>query len=278
MAINLQRFTEEESVLVPIVDGWGQRRSRNVDASVEDGWYIVTFGNKVTVERKATPLEILKGLQNLSRQYVYALGTEGVPVNFDQFKRMGFGEAVRVNFLELPIFAVASVVRWEDNRLYFYEHILPKERAVIQGAKEAFESNTDLLELRGATPELRYYFLLLRLQRESYEALQALADFNISVEQRNRRIAEFQNGFPVRLERAVSQAGGIFKGHSRHGSYFTVEWEVGGRLIKSNIRDDFSVTSAGFCLSGDDQKHTIGSLVQLAKLFQEEAYLNITRE
>lgn len=276
--INLEKFTKEEKKLIPILNGTGTRDRRVVRANVEDGWYVAVFGNTVAVERKATPLEILKELRPLNKYRVYAMGTEGIPLNFDQFKRMGEGEAVTINFLSLPLFSVASVVRWEDDKFYFYEQTVPKERGVIQSAKEAFENNRDLLAVSGTTPELRYYFLLGQLQRESYEALQELEQFSLSSSERDKRIAAFQNSFPERLKLAIRKAGGTYKSHAQRGKGFTVEWEVGGQLVKTNIRDDFSVTSAGYCLSGDDRKHSLGSLVQLAKMFQERSPLYITRE
>ena len=279
MKIDLTRFSKQDIKIVPIVGGWGQRDQRKVYApNAEDGWYRVVFGDTITLEGKATPLEILKDLRPLKKYLIYAMGTEGIPLNFDNFRRIGVGEAVNINFLALPIFTVASVVRWEDERFYFYEQVLPKERRIIQGAKEAFESNGNLLELSGATPELRYYFLLGQLQRESFRALEDLERFALTASERSNRIAAFQTSFPNRLKLAISNAGGVYKKHTKRGNGFTVEWELGGQLVKTNIRDDFSVTSAGYCLSGDDRKHTLGSLIQLAKMFQERSPLYITRE
>mgnify|MGYP001582446194 CR=1 FL=1 len=277
--INLEKFTYKKQVLVPLVDGWGQKNQRKIYIpNVEDGWYWIFLGSSISIEKKASPIDVVKELHNLKKYYVYSLGTEGVVTNFDIFKRIGKNETIRVNFLNLPIFTVATTIRLEDRRFYFYDQCLPKNQSVIQRAKESFESKHDLLELSGATPELRYYFLLICLQRESYTAIQSLEKYVLSHGEYVKRVSLFQSSFPQRLKSAIERAGGKYISHTKRGKGFTAEWEVGGQLVKTNIRDDFSVTSAGYCLSGDDKRHTLSSLVRLAKMFQEDEPLNITRE
>lgn len=279
--IDLNKFTEAKDVVLPIVQGWGQINDRKIYApGQEDGWYLVQLPLG-TIKRKASLLEVSRAISKLKSLQVYALGTEGIPLNFDNFKRRGFGEAETINFLNLPVFSVASVVAWEDGRLYFYAQILPKEQAIIRRVREAFEGRQNLLGVRGVTPELRYYFLLTDLQRQSYDALQSLSDkgkWAVSDSELSKRIASFKADFATRLEHAITNAGGTYISHSKRGNGFLVEWKVGNQTVKSEIRDDFRIVSAGFCLSGDDEKHSMNSIVQLAKMFKKNAPLYITRE
>lgn len=278
--LDLNRFTQETRAIVPIVGGRGQYKGRKIYApkSIKDGFYNVTLKDKVRIEKKASPMEVLKTLKPLPKYRIYALGTEGVPTNFDIFRRAGLGESEAIEFLNLPPFSVAEVVPWEDGRLYFYNEILPKNRTIIREVARAFERRAILSGLRGISPEIRYYVLLLNLQRDSYEALAELKDWTISDEERNRRIKSFRGSFLGRLKNAVTQAGGTFIGYSKVGRGQLVEWEIGGQRVKSTIRDDFRIVTAGFCLSGDDKLHTLPSLINLAKLFQQEYPLYITRE
>lgn len=282
--IDLQRFTNKRETIIPIVNGCGQELGnfRKIYATGhEDGWYKVTLGNDVSIDRKATPLEVLKTLEPMRKIQVYALGTEGVPLNFNNFKTRGFREVEQVHFMNLPAFSAAQVVPWDDGKLYFYDRIASKNARIIQRAKEAFERGEKLLDLRGYSPELRYYVLLLNLQREAFEALQQLNDSSfgaISDDERNKRVNEFRLNFSARLVGAIERSAGTYISHTKRGDGYDVVWEIGGRKIKSYIRDDLRIISAGFCLSGDDEKHTMNSIVNLARLFQKESYLNITRE
>ena len=277
--LDLTKFSKETKAIVPIVSGWGQYKGRRIPApKTEDGFYVVKLGDKTIIVKKASPMEVLLALEPLSKYEVYPLGTEGIATNFDIFKRLGFGEAEPINFLNLPPFSVAKVVKWEDGRLYFYNETLPKNRKTLQEVRRAFEQRQVLSGVRGVSPEIRYYILLLNLQRDSYEALAELKDWTISETERARRISSFQGTFLGRLKHAVEQAGGTYIGYHKVGRGQLVEWKIGGQIVKSTIRDDFRIVTAGFCLSGDDKKHTLPSLINLAKLFQEDMPLYITRE
>lgn len=281
--IDLDRFSEPIEVVLPIVDKWGIHNGRRIRSNVEDGWYVARLGDRTKIQTKAQLTQVRRSIQaGISRGFpvytIYILGGEGIPINFDTFLRSGFTETEPINFLSLPLFETAQVVLWEDKRLYFYDHIMPKNRETIRHVKSAFESGATLQNVRGVTPELRYYFLLACLQRESFNLEAEFARWNLSTAERSKRISTFRQSFPNRLSAIVSKAGGKFIGYNKLGKGFLVEWEVGGQIIKSHIKDDMRIVSAGFCLSGDDKRHTVASIVNLAKLFQERKPLYITRE
>lgn len=151
------------------------------------------------------------------------------------------------------------------------------QRQVLRTVKEAFENNNELRGMLGVTPEIRYYFLLLSLQKQAFEEVSKLGEFAITEKEKEKRIKEFYGNFGNRLKATIKKAGGTYVSHEKRAQGYLVEWEVGGQLVKSIIRDDMRIVSAGFCLSGDDKRHSMGSLINLAKLFQEEDPLYIVR-
>lgn len=281
--LNLDKFAQGKDAIVPIVEGWGQYEGRKIyKPGLQDGWYEIHISGEnsnVEVLRSASLLTRERALGN-SRAEVkaYALGAEGIATNFDIFTRKNIGESVVVHFLNLPIFTVAKIVQWEDGRWYFYEEDSKYQRGIIQQIKESFESGKTLSGVRGLTPELRYYFLLASLQREAYEALKGLSKFTLSKSELSKRSDSLKQSFKFRIEHAVTQAGGKFIGYSKRGKGFTVKWKIGDQVLKTDIKDDMRVLNAGFCLSGDDEKHSLSSLIGLAQVFQEEKPLYVTRE
>lgn len=277
--INLAKFTEEKQVIMPIVDGWGVYEGRKVHTNTcDDGWYRVNLGNHAEVLSVASPLERHKALVGRKKQNRkgFALGEDATAASFDLFARESLGESVRVHFLERPIFTVINFIKWEDGRYYYSGDNLQYQRESMQTLRDAFAQRRVLSKLRGITPEQRYYFLLCHLQRESYDAVRELGKWTITDDEYRKRLKQFQSSFRIRLEHAIVQAGGTYIGHQPTGDGFLVEWEVAGDRLKSIIKDDLRIVSAGFCLSGDDRKHTMNSIVNLARLFQDEEYLNIT--
>lgn len=271
--IDFKRFATVQEAVVPIVNGWGQVHTRKVfSAKTEDGWYKVSLGDKTEVIRPASPLEIDKALVGQKKVRVYALGNEGVPLNFDPFKRAGMGESVIVHFLNLPAWEVAKVARWEDGRFYFIEADRSYERKTLQQVKEAFDSDQGLVGISGVAPELRHYYLVLSLQRAAFREFQELERLRLSEEERKARIAEFEKTFAGRLNNVIEGAGGTLVAWEKYGTGYLVTWKVKGsrQNVRSHIRDDMRIINAGFCLSGEDQKHSMASIVQLASLFETE--------
>lgn len=277
--IDLRRFTEQRTVYIPIVDGWGQTDGRKIyTAGKVNGWYKCNLGNDVQILREATPLEVLKTLKTKKAVRVYALGTEGIPVNFDNFLRQGLGETVPVYFLNLPLYEVGKAVRWEDGRFYYYEPDIKFQRSLLTRIKGAFEKEQEINSITGATPELRYYFLLTTLQRDAFRAAEELNKLKLSEAERAKRIKEFESTFSGRLQTTIEKAGGkLVKFYKANSDTYMIHWKVkdSNQLVKSSIKDNMQILNLGFCASGADRQHTLSSAVQLAKMYGS---LYITRE
>jgi len=67
----------------------------------------------------------------------------------------------------------------------------------------------------------------------------------------------------TRLRNALRTGGGDLRGYTDRGDYFVVEWESrnGERHTSAIARDDLTVISSGICLSGEDRKFDLQSLV-----------------
>lgn len=280
MLIDLNKFTKVRDVIVPIIDGWGQSNGRKIFAHYKlDGWYRVQLGNSSRIMGLASPLEVLKTLEGQPFLRVYALGLEGVATNFDNFLRKGFNEAVNVNFLNLPIFEVAKVVLWEDNRFYYYEEDVRFQRELIKNLKEAFDKEQSIVSIKGLTPEIRYYWLLINLERQAFREVEKLTKLKLSEAEKRKRVEQFQNTFEGRLKKTIEDAGGEFIRFSKaNKDTYLVHWKLGSQIVKSTIRDNLQIMSAGYCLNSSDRQHSMSSIIQLAKMFQERAPLYITRE
>lgn len=277
--IDLEKFTKEKIVIVPIVEGWGQINGRKIYKQVEDDWYIVHLGSQVQIERKATLLEKERILRTKKFYRIYILGNEGIPINFNNFSRLGLGESVLVYFLNLQPFEVAKVVRWEDNRYYYYEPDMVFQRSMLSLLKDRFKEEKPINNIKGLTPELTYYWLLLTLQRQSYREFKELERMRLSQEEREKRIKEFQNSFSGRLQHTIESVGGKLLRFVKYRNNWLVTWCVGGQTIKSTIRDNMRIISLGFCASGADPKLTLSAAVLTAKMFQQDSgSVYITRE
>lgn len=297
MVIDFSRFVKDKIIVAPVIDGWGKFEGRKFDfPNTKDGWYQITLGNISKIERPASPLEVYKTLKNKKHYLVFAYGDEGIPINFDNFKQLGLGETVRVNFFTLPLFSVGKVVLWDDGRFVYFDvenrihhEILgtlrqslepaTKESSVGKG-KKVDDGGRLWSRLKGITPEMGYYTLLVNLTTQAFREVEKLDKLVLSPEEKEKRVKQFANTLEGRLKKIIEDSGGEFIDYKQsRGKSLLVTWKIGDQTVKSQIEGDtFQIISAGFCLSGDDRRHNISSLPLLAREFQKDLPLYITRE
>jgi hypothetical protein len=278
--IDFSRFTTTTRATMPIVEHWGKYNGRLIESNTEDGWYIVEFGSNINIIRKATMMEIEEATKVFKKLRGYPLGEEIVPVNFQNLYDLGKGETVRAFFLQSPAWDIVRIGQSpHDSRFYSLGSYYGRRSAEYRDAQRRFEDGGSLSGLRGITPEQRYYWLLLSLQKQSYEAYQEIERLHLSSTERNKRIKEFASQLPMRIQHEVRNSGGRFVSFEKYGkNKFLIRWEVGGQEVKTVVENDLRVYDAGFCLSGDDRKHNLASIVSLARLFQHSNPLYITRD
>lgn len=276
MSINLSRFAQEKEVIAPIIAGGCVCDGRRLtfDDSVDDNWYRIFIGSSPRIIRRATPLEVKKTTEKQKLYLGFPLGSEVVPYSFENFYRLGYGESIPVLFMNARPFNIVYFFKWEDGRFYFEKEAMPP--LVLTRARELFQQELPI-NINHTSPEMRYYFLLLSLQRQSYREIKLLEEMKLAEEEKEKRIKEFQNTFSGRLKKIVEDAGGkLIRFERNSDTNYTVTWSVGGQTIKSQINDQFKIYSLGYCASGADRKYFLDSAIQLAKTFQERSPLYIT--
>lgn len=279
MVINLSKFSEVHEHTIPIVNGWGQVGGRKVYEKVEDGWYKIEVGDRTRVLRRATLLEIERALRGQKSYIGYAFGEEIIPVTFDSFRRKGMAETAHVHFQTTPLFMAARICQLADGRWYFYRDEPRFQRETLTAIRDCFDRHVGLQGLPGVTPEQRYLFVLARLYQNSYAAYQDFESLNLSESEKTKHLAHYTRDLGQRLRDVFAEVGATYRSHTAQGNSYIVEWEIGGQTIKSLINDELRIMNAGFCLSGDDELHTLHSLSLLARMFQQDGRrLYITRE
>lgn len=281
MAIDLERFSRPIDVAVPIINNYGVFRGRRFKIEAEDGWYKVELGNQAKILRKATDIEIDTALDKMEIIEGYTIANSLVPLNWDSVKfRFGYNETIPVMFMRAELWDIIQVARWDDKRLYYKDLSYNRDTSVVQKVKERFEAEASLDNIKGVSPELRYIFILLCLQRDNYRALEKLKKLKLSEAEKEKRLKEFQATLAGRLLKTVNDAGGkLVRWHRQGPDKIVVIWKCGGQRVNSLINLNFRILEAGYCLEHEDRKHSLSSIIPLAKIFQEEeGPLYITRE
>ena len=277
--IDFKEFTSKKDKIFPIINQRGIIDGRKIKHNVENGWYLFEISSKIKKIRSATPLEIEKTINksNFPRFTGYPIGTEVIPNNFEIIKRLGEQETVTVQFLNENLFSFISFIKWEDGNYYYHDTVSSPK--ILKELRGYYDENKSLSGLQGITPELRYYFLLLQLQKGFLQAFKPIRDGYVISKDREvalQKLIKLEVGDIIRS--SIISAGGKFLRHHLVGENYLVEWKIGGQLVKSVIKKDLRLINAGFCLSGYDKDHSLNSIVNLAKLFQEDEPLYITRE
>ena len=281
VAIDLERFSKPNLAIVPIVDKESIYLGRRFQANTENGWYQVELGDQVKILNKVDEIDIDKIMENLPLIRGYTLADSIVPLHFDSVKfRYGYSESVPVHFIASQLWDIVKTRRWEDGRLFYQGLDYSSDTSVVEKVRERLETEKPLKGIKGLTPELRYVYLVLRLQRDNYRALEELKKLKLSKEEKEKRLQEFQETLPGRILKTVEEAGGKLIRWNKQGTdKVVVVWKSGGQTVNSLIDLDFRVLEAGYCLSGEDKRHSLGSIVPLAQIFKEQGRsLYLTRE
>lgn len=167
------------------------------------------------------------------------------PVNESDVKqRTGFAKPVLVYLVTGGSQFDSIVARW-DGRSWWFEEIdrradpLPSEELKAALKKLILPEE---VRFKGMTPEMRTVYEL---------AMQNVKDFDPKILDERR------------LQRALKMGGGELWDFCDRNDYWLVEWTSrnGERHSSAIAKNDLTVMSAGICLSGDDMKFDLQSLV-----------------
>ncbi|MBA7619854.1 hypothetical protein ES703_27195 [subsurface metagenome] len=143
------------------------------------------------------------------------------------------------------------LARFDGQNYWFQAKDLRSNPALTEYLRESLNKSVPLDKLRkpGLTP----------FHREAYRWQLFL---------REKKIGEVTLD---KIKRALSHGGGEFKSYIERADSYTVTFSLDGEDFSSTIRkDDFEVVSAGICLSGEDRKFDLQSLVGVVKKGQRE--------
>lgn len=167
------------------------------------------------------------------------------PVNESDVKqRTGFAKPVPIHLVKGGSQFDSIVARW-DGRSWWFEEIdrradpLPSEELKAALKKLILPEE---VRFKGMTPEMRTVYEL---------AMQNVKDFDPKILDERR------------LQRALKMGGGELWDFCDRNDYWLVEWTSrnGERHSSAIAKNDLTVMSAGICLSGDDMKFDLQSLV-----------------
>ena len=290
MAIDLTKFAGKTSAMVPIVENsfqYNRKKYRVRDA--EDAWYNVEMeGNNAVLTGKAYPSEYDFEKSKLVSGYIF--GNNLFFANFDTARRK-FRKEMHAPALynTFDTFNSVKAVHWEDENFYIVG--VNYTDTLIYQVKSLLDTEDSIDTVKGVTPELRVLFALHLIQKQKIAEELRKAD-----EERKRK--ELLQSLPGQLENIFRRAGGVMtsctfinvaeplNNHTSrtdrrmNGRFAEVEWNIPGMPERFNTivnLDTMMIWDAGFCTSGADRKFNITGLVQTAKDYKQNAFINITR-
>ena len=279
MTIDLRKFSKPKEVTVPIIEKRGVYGGRKFTLNKEDGIYQVLLGDEVMFKAVPAGIEKEEVLNTLPIIRGISYGDKIVPLNFSNTKFLGYEETIPVYFMNADLGLVVKTRRWEDGTLLFHEVDYGfEDQLLVIGIKERAEKRQPLTDVKGITPEMRYFYLLLSLDLQRIEEWKDLDKLALSRSERDKRIEEFRESFAGRLQKTITDAGGSLVRYSRRGDRVDVVWKVGNEEFHSTIKQDFRILELGFCADGYDKDHSIASAILLAKDFVDRGVIYKTRE
>lgn len=218
-----------------------------------EGWGIFQPANEKIAEIVDEPnlpqiAEYLQLLAPVRLQLAHVLREQtwlAYPVNeSDAKQRTGFAKPVPVHLVTEGSQFEPIVARWDGHSWWFDEIDRRADPLFSEELKSALKQLVCPQEIRfkGMTPEMRAVYELV-----------------------TRNIKDFQPKVmdEKRLQRALNLGGGELQDFRDRDDYWLVEWtsRSGERHSSAIDKQDLTVISAGICLSGEDRKFDLQSLV-----------------
>lgn len=231
------------------------------------GWGIFQPVNEkqaTVVEEANLPIisEYLNNFKPLRLRLAYQLQQQSwlaYPVNeADMQQRCGYCQPVAVHLVtEAEAFEVV-IARTDGAAWWFQECDRRADIIVAEKLREQLQQITQPNELhfKGITPEMRAAYNLATQQAQEFSHLHQ--------QQRDGK----------RLQAALKMGGGKLQQWSVREDYWVVDWITrdGEQHTSAISKNDLTVISAGICLSGEDEKFDLQSLVGVVERRWEGEY------
>ncbi len=179
----------------------------------------------------------------------------------DMQQRMGWAHPVTVRLVEYARPFDRVMARFDGRTWWFEQADMRADPQRAQALRDALEEDMLTADLRisGLVPEQRAaYDLALRTKYERLAEQMQDAAFREAL-----RAGRRQRSRHSLVQRALEDAGGTLNEVIDRGDFWLVEWTApDGWSSQSAVRkSDLSIISAGLCLSGEDRKFDLKSLV-----------------
>lgn len=275
----------EKRFLAPLVRG-GQVRTKLNDLLCTfkpqpadfEGWGIFAPQSEIDAQLVAEPdsfqiAEYLQLFPALKVHLILAL-RRGVwlayPVNESDARQRFFKKTVQVEPFAVHLAFEAREFETAAARnvggVWFFDEI--DRRADPETGEKLRQSladnvRTEDLTIKNLTPEIKIGYQIAAGREEFLRAREHLRLANKNALQ--------SSSDEKRLREALLFGGGELIGHHDRGDYWWVEWTTRtGERHTSSIAKDFTVISAGICLSGEDRKFDLQSLVGVVEGWNED--------
>jgi hypothetical protein len=229
-----------------------------------EGWGIFQPENEKTaiyLEEPSLPqiAEYLQQFKSLRLRLAYQLQGQtwlAYPVNeADMRQRCGYCKPVPVHLVTDAARFEVVIVRTDGATCWFDECDRRADLLVTEKLRGELKKVTQPKELqfKGMTPEMRTLYDLVSQRAEEFNPL--------------KKQLKQQQEDEARLKGALQMGGGELQEFRDRKDHWVVEWTTsdGERHSSAISKTDLTVMSSGICLSGEDQKFDLQSLVAVVE-------------
>lgn len=266
--LDLSKFTQPQKVIVPILNNSFIYNRKSYQIKSDDGWYLVEIVNNcATILEETIPYNIVKKVLG------YTYHNQIIFQNFDVARRKwNFSTSAPLYFNKSSSFEAIEAVVWEDNRIYWLGTNYNDFKALE--LKDALDNDEDISTKKGITPELRTLFLFHSLEKEQQKQL-------LKAQQEKEEQERMMATIPGRLKYSFERAGAEVLNYELSGDNIIVDWGIPGASHQYNSvinSKTWMVVEAGYCMSNDDRRHNITSLIKTAEDYEERGLTFLTRD
>jgi len=267
--IDFKKFTAEQTFIAPVFNQACQYNRKKYSIQSSDGWKNITVRGNEVISCQETIIENLT-MKNVIKGYTY--NNNIIFQNFDVAKRKAGKDIMSgLNFNQSPTFSSVEAIVWEDKNIYYYK---PNYSDIlIYEVKAHFDSESELDSVKGVSPELRTLYLFHEIER------QHIRDSQQKIK-REKEIEEFKQTIQGRLITTFNRAGAKILNYSVLKDRIVVDWKLTDSTTEFNSvieLSTFRIIESGYCMSSDDRRHSVSSMIVTAKDYEEQGLIYKTR-
>ena len=184
----------------------------------------------------------------------------------------------KLEFNQSPTFSSIEAIIWEDKNIYYYRPNYAD--TLIYEVKSNFDSTDNIQNVKGISPELKTLYLFHDIERQQLKELQKAIEKKTAADKRDKEIEEYKQTLQGKLITTFNRVGAQVLNYALLRDKIIVDW----KLMESELAfnsvielESLKVVESGYCMSSDDHRHSITSMVLTAKDYEEKGLIYITR-